>query len=193
MPGRIRIISGIWKGRLLEVPKGKGTRPMLERAREAVFSIIGDSIRGMTVWDLFAGSGSLGLEALSRGAEKAWFVERDRNAILVLRKNIEYCAGEDGGEKARILQGNAWYPPRGEPDDPDLVFLDPPFKDVLGNEAFAMDRLEALAGTLKEGGCIVFHLKRGSRMESMLEACRGVTTRKYGNQSIAFVWKEDFN
>ncbi len=89
-PGEgLRIISGIAKGRRLSGPPGLTTRPFPDRVREAVFSSLGEVVVDAAVLDLFAGTGSLGLEALSRGASAATFVEHDRAALLVLRRNIE--------------------------------------------------------------------------------------------------------
>lgn len=84
----MRIISGKWKGRRLATVPGRGVRPTTDRVREAWMSILGDRLRGATVADLFAGSGALGLEMLSRGAAHATFVERSHRAVRVLERNI---------------------------------------------------------------------------------------------------------
>ncbi|MDH3194020.1 MAG: RsmD family RNA methyltransferase, partial [Acidimicrobiia bacterium] len=90
----MRIIAGEAKGRRLKAPKDHGTRPMQDRIKEAVFSSLGSAVVGANVLDLYAGTGSMGLEALSRGASRAVFVERDRKALTVLRDN---CAAVDLG------------------------------------------------------------------------------------------------
>ena len=87
----MRIIAGQWRGRKLSVPKGSVTRPTSDRTREALFSILGPGLPDTQVLDLFAGTGSLGLEALSRGASHATFVEKDRRVCGVLRENLNHA------------------------------------------------------------------------------------------------------
>ncbi|MEY3905987.1 MAG: hypothetical protein RIR59_810, partial [Pseudomonadota bacterium] len=119
----MRIIAGQWRGRPLIAPKGDATRPTADRTREALFSMLvsrlGD-FDGLSVADLFAGSGALGLEALSRGAARCLFVEQDRAAIEALRTNIAKL----GATQADIRQGSVLsLPPASQPLD--LVMMDP--------------------------------------------------------------------
>ena len=97
----MRIIAGEHRGRLLKTPDGMGTRPMLDRVRESVFSSIGERVIDARVLDLFAGTGSLGLEALSRGALEARLVERDPRVLDLLRRNVEDLALEDRADELR--------------------------------------------------------------------------------------------
>src|SRR6185436_9956432 len=90
---RMRVIAGAYKGRRLVAPKGTETRPTSDRVREALFSILGDRVDDARVLDLFAGSGALGIEALSRGAEQATFVDNAPPAIAALRRNLEGMEG----------------------------------------------------------------------------------------------------
>jgi 16S rRNA (guanine966-N2)-methyltransferase len=143
----MRIVAGRHGGRRISAPPGSGTRPTSDRVREALFSVLGD-VSGLTVLDLFAGSGALGLEALSRGAARATFVERDPAAVRVLQTNLD-ALGEEADVRrtdARAFLRNASG--TGEPYD--LLFLDPPYRDAprLGRE---LD----LRGVLASGGRVV--------------------------------------
>ncbi len=120
----MRVVAGELRGRLFEAPPGLDTRPTTDKVREAVFNALGslDLVRDATVADLFAGSGGLGIESLSRGAAHVTFVERDRGAIRVLRGNLE-SLGLAGASK--IVPGDALVMIRGL--DVDLVLADPPY------------------------------------------------------------------
>jgi len=120
----VRVVAGEFKGRRLYAPRGSRTRPTADRVREALFSMLGD-VSGARVLDLYAGSGALGIEALSRGAESAVFVERDAKALDALRRNLD-ATGARGAVRredvARFLSR-----PEGTFD---LVFADPPYDDA---------------------------------------------------------------
>lgn len=141
----MRIVAGRHRGRRLLAPPGEKVRPTSDRAREALFNILlhgqlaaeGIPFTGAAVLDAFAGTGALGLEALSRGAAEAAFIEQDREALSTLRQNIA-ALGEDG--RARIVSGDATRPPRA-PSAYALVFLDPPYRSGLG--AAALTALDA--------------------------------------------------
>jgi 16S rRNA (guanine966-N2)-methyltransferase len=121
----IRVVSGEFGGRKLVVPDGVATRPTTDKVRQAVFNSLASAgiLDGAVVVDLFAGSGAMGIEALSRGAESCTFVERDRNALIALRANVAALGIED---RARIVTSDvmAWVPAlRGV----DLALIDPPY------------------------------------------------------------------
>lgn len=122
----MRIISGQWRGRPLDAPKGDTTRPTSDRAREGLFSMLASrlgSFEDLAVADLFAGTGALGLEALSRGAAHCTFVEKDRAALDILRRNVDRLGA---GERADIrAQAVEHAPPPLRPHD--LVMMDPPY------------------------------------------------------------------
>jgi 16S rRNA (guanine966-N2)-methyltransferase len=124
----VRIIAGQWRGRTIEAPPGQSTRPTSDRLREALFSMLASRLGGfdeLRVADLFAGSGALGLEALSRGATHATFIESDPRAAAAIRRNAEKL-----GASVTILGGSAFALPRAEPFD--LIFADPPYAAGAG-------------------------------------------------------------
>lgn len=123
----MRVIAGRFGGRRLAAPKGDATRPTADRVREALFSVLGD-VSGLTVLDLFAGSGALGIEALSRGAVSALFVERAAPALTALRANLDTL-----GIDAEVHRGDARTFVRNASragHTYDLIFLDPPYRDA---------------------------------------------------------------
>ncbi|EIM01804.1 MULTISPECIES: 16S rRNA (guanine(966)-N(2))-methyltransferase RsmD [Rhodanobacter] len=138
-PGRIRIIGGSLRNSRLEVPNLPGLRPTAERVRETLFNWLAPVIDGARCLDLCAGTGALGIEALSRGAAAVQFVERDARAAQALRANLARLKA-DGGQVA-ALEAEAFL--RGTAQPCDLVFLDPPF---------ALELWPALARQLEQGG-----------------------------------------
>ena len=136
----MRIISGKWRGRPLAAPTGDTTRPTADRTRETLFSMLTSrlgSFEGLRVGDFFAGSGALGLEALSRGADSCLFVERDREAVAAIRAN----ALKLGIERPDVRQGDVLA--LGRALAPlDLIFMDPPYGTGAG--AVALDKLARL-------------------------------------------------
>jgi 16S rRNA (guanine966-N2)-methyltransferase len=178
----MRIIAGFAKGRRLVGPEGSGTRPMTDRAREGLFSSLGDVVAGAAVLDLYAGSGSLGLEALSRGATSVVFVERAGPALRALRRNIAHV--DLGGEVsatdvARYLE---------RPGSPvDLVFVDPPYALSL---ASVQDVLKKLIPRLAADARVVVHRRAG--MDSpAVEGLELVDRRTYGDTVLWRFRKED--
>lgn len=138
LPGRLRIVAGKWRSRLLEIVDEPGLRPTPERIRETLFNWLAPRIEGANCLDLFAGTGVLGLEALSRGAARAVLVEKSRRAADRLQSSIDALGAND----ARLVRGDAleflhqW---QGEPFD--IVFLDPPFAaDLLPELCRLLDR-----------------------------------------------------
>lgn len=179
----MRVIAGRYKGRRLGTPRGRNTRPTSDRVREALFSILG-SLEGATVLDLFAGTGALGIEALSRGASRAVFVERDTAALDVLRANLkklELHEGEAEVRRAEALGALRTARERGETYD--LVFVDPPYGDARALEGGLSVALPPL---LAPAGRVVVESDR--RMPLALwveEEGLGVELeRRYGDTSI---------
>ncbi len=155
----MRIIAGQWRGRPLLAPPGETTRPTADRTRETLFSMLTSRLgafEGLAVGDFFAGSGALGLEALSRGAASCLFVERDREAAATLRTN----ATRLGLARPDIRQGDvlALGP---APAPLDLIFMDPPYRSGAG--AVALDKLARL-GWAAPGTWISIETERGESL-----------------------------
>lgn len=127
--GTVRIVGGRWRGTKLPVPDVAGLRPSSDRVRETLFNWLQPALPGARVLDLFAGTGALGLEALSRGAASATLVERDRTACTGLRASIDRLGA---GDAAHLVQADALSWLAGTAGEPfDIVFVDPPFADDL--------------------------------------------------------------
>ena len=121
----MRVVAGAYKGRRLQAPRGVRTRPTADRVRETLFSLLGD-VSGHRVLDLYAGSGALGIEALSRGAASATFVERDQRAVAAIRRNLEAVDADAEVRKQDALR--FLTSARGTFD---LVFVDPPYDSAV--------------------------------------------------------------
>ena len=160
----MRIIGGAWRGRALMVPAGEGTRPTADRVRQALFDRLmhapwaAGALPGAVVLDAFAGTGALGLEALSRGAARAVFIERDRAALAVLRANIAAC-GAAGA--CRVVPGDVLRPQAGERCG--LVFMDPPYG--FAAKAAAVGALRA-AGWFAPGALLVLETGREEAVDA---------------------------
>lgn len=157
------MIAGIAKGRRLRTPPGLVTRPMTGRAREALFSAIFPLLPGADILDLYAGTGSLGLEALSRGSATAVFVERDRSALRALRANVE--AVDLGGRVVandvdRFLADHVTEADGDGLGRYDLVFVDPPYRN---SPASVEATLRSVSSLVRIGGSAVLHRRSGER------------------------------
>ncbi len=185
----IRILGGRWKGRRLASVPGGGTRPLLGQVREALFQILGKKVEGAAVWDLFAGTGATGIEAVSRGARSVLFVERGREALRCLRANLELVRSLDPDLDLEWRRGDAWKPPP-EASVPDLCFVDPPYADPRENPLGCIERLDSLLGALAPDGRLVFHHPRGAFLETELCALAArrscaIDHRRYGEAALA--------
>ena len=130
----MRIISGSARGRRLKELQGMDTRPTTDKVKEALFNIIQFDIEGRQVLDLFGGTGQLGLEALSRGAERCTFTDQRREAAALIRENIKACGFQD---QTHVVQGDAISFLSGCREKFDLIFLDPPYETELLETAIA--------------------------------------------------------
>ena len=154
----MRIIAGKWRGRPIDAPPGPATRPTADRVRETLFSMLASrlgSFDELRVADLFAGSGALGLEALSRGAQSAVFVESEPKAASVIRRNAERL-----GADVQLMTGSALALPRTEPFD--LIFADPPYSSGSGSAIVAA---VARAAWLASGGWMSVETSRDEAIE----------------------------
>ncbi|WP_062105178.1 16S rRNA (guanine(966)-N(2))-methyltransferase RsmD [Bacillus niameyensis] len=123
----MRVISGIYKGRQLKAVPGRGTRPTTDKVKETIFNMIGPFFSEGTVLDLFAGSGALGIEALSRGIDKGIFVDKDMKAIQTIKTNIQLCNLDDKSEIYRNDAERALHAISKRNIQFDYIFLDPPY------------------------------------------------------------------
>ncbi len=187
----MRVIAGVWKGRTIAAPRGRDTRPTGDRVREAVFSsvytLLGD-LEGLRVADLYAGSGALGFEALSRGAAACVFVEADKGAASVVARNAEGLGV--GPQRVRIVTGEVGrFALRGPDDGPvSLLLADPPYRIDAAEFSQVLEALAA-RGFLESGALVVYEHAAGH------EACwpagfeeRGA--RRYGDTAVSFATYE---
>ena len=174
----LRIIAGEWRGRKLQAPQGDTTRPTADRTRETLFSMLVSrlgSFEGLSVADLFAGSGALGLEALSRGAASCTFVEQDAAALRALRANIAALRAQprcDVRAASVLAQGPAKTPL-------DLVLLDPPYHSGAG--AVALDKLRRLGWI---GAATWISLETAHDEEPKVKGLEPVAERKVGKARL---------
>jgi 16S rRNA (guanine966-N2)-methyltransferase len=183
----MRVIAGELRGRRLKAPEGERTRPMLDRVREALFDTLQPWIEGAFVLDLFAGSGALGIEALSRGARRVRFVERAPAACQCLEANVGELGLDDAVE---LVRGDALHPASWGERPADVVFLDSPYpllgevrtrRAVLG----ALDELVRMH--LASEGVLVFHAPHRMVAKSEFASDLVVRERVYGSNSLWYV------
>lgn len=177
----IRIIAGRFGGRVIAAPDGRTTHPMSERVRNALFNSLDVAVQDAKVLDAFAGTGSVGIEALSRGARSVTFVERDRVAHAILRENIARLSIED--ETKAIRAGVASWIETNGGEQFDLIFVDPPYH----NSQFST--VSALFVLLKPGGTMILsHPGRGE--VPIQNGIVVVDNRSYGNAFLTFFRRE---
>jgi 16S rRNA (guanine966-N2)-methyltransferase len=174
----MRVIAGRLGGRHLKAPRGAGTRPTSERVREALFAMLGDLER-LSVLDLFAGTGALGIEALSRGASRAVFVERDAGAARALRHNLTTLGLEQAQAQVRRRDalGALRSARRGE-ETYDLVFIDPPYNQA---HDWGPELSMVLPSLLRPAARVVVESDRRAPLELQMEIEQ---ERRYGDTSI---------
>jgi 16S rRNA (guanine966-N2)-methyltransferase len=180
----MRIVAGAWRGRSLLAPPGSATRPTADRVRQALFDMLlhapwggRETVAGVHAFDVFAGTGAFGLEALSRGAAHATFIEHDRAALAALRVNIAACHAED---RCTILAIDALAIPPGEAAS--LVFLDPPYRQDLIPSAIA--RLRAVR-RLSPAALIIAETARDEPVPAM----NPLAVRVHGAAQLS-IWRE---
>ena len=177
----MRVIAGELKGRRLEAPTWEGLRPTSDKLRETLFNVLAPRVGGARVVDGFAGTGALGIEALSRGAAHVTFVERDPRALKLIRLNLERCTVEPA--RYAMIRGDFLHDLRGgrEGTRADLVLLDPPY-DLESLEG----ALAAAEGLLETDGVVV--LEHAKRRESPARAGRLARVRVLtsGDSALSF-------
>lgn len=182
----MRIISGTARGTKLYTLEGMNTRPTLDRVKEPLFNIINFDLEDAVVLDLFAGSGALGLEAISRGAKKAFFCEKNREAVLVVEKNIEKTKFNDKAILIKTDFEKAIMQLQNQNEKIDVVFIDPPYKTD-----FVKKSIDALlvAKILNDNFIIIVETDEPDRI---LDDIKNIDidvydTRKYGRVSLLFL------
>jgi 16S rRNA (guanine966-N2)-methyltransferase len=177
----VRLIAGKFGGRLIEAPTGTTTHPMSERVRGSLFNMLGDTVKNAEVLDAFAGTGSLGLEALSRGAEYTTFIERDRAASDILAKNISKLNAD---ANSTVLQINVATFITKNPDKMyDVIFTDPPYNDMQ------LSTVSRLAKILSPSGIMVLSYP-GRGEVPPINGIVVVDNRSYGTAALAFYRKK---
>ncbi len=188
----MRIVGGVAGGVPLRVPRGKAVRPTSDRTKEALFASLGD-IRGWTVVDVFAGSGALGLEALSRGANSVTFVEFSADAVQSIRQNlttVQRAFGEQQIGSTRILQADAAMLPHllaSLAGKVHLILADPPYRPgplEFGAEKFLRD--EAITRWAAGSLLVLEHAARTSLPWAPQTPWQLIRTKRYGTQSLSF-------
>ena len=174
----MRVITGLARGRRLETLPGEETRPTAERVKEALFSILQFEIEGRRVLDLFAGSGQLGIEALSRGAADCLFVDSARDSVRLVQENLRRC-----GLAARVLQCDALgILKSGEKFD--LIFLDPPYGSGL--EAKAIETVKEF-DILSRGGIMVVETRPETALPVLPPEYGTTKTYRYGKIKLTVI------
>ncbi|MBW6464265.1 MAG: 16S rRNA (guanine(966)-N(2))-methyltransferase RsmD [Bacillota bacterium] len=178
----MRVIAGYARGTRLKAPKGTLVRPTADKVKEALFSILGSRVIGAVFLDLYAGSGAVGIEALSRGAEKVIFVEKQRNGITLIRENLQLTKLS---ERAHIINADvtkAILLLAREEFKADLVFLDPPYN--ISDPGDIINRL-IKSDILTGRGLIVVEHAYKNKLWSV--AFENVRQRKYGDTCLTFI------
>ncbi|MBQ9180154.1 MAG: 16S rRNA (guanine(966)-N(2))-methyltransferase RsmD [Firmicutes bacterium] len=179
----MRIIAGDYKGRRLYTPRDRSIRPTSDKVKEALFSILGEDIIGAYVCDLFSGTGNLGLEALSRGADKCYFADNSGESIKLITDNVEMCRAEEysvivkGDFKKCISQIDL------AGDKIDIFFLDPPYDKGLWTKA--IDAIKE-SDILAEGGVIVCEHYKEIELPEEISGFTRVKDRAYGKVVLSF-------
>lgn len=176
----VRIISGRFGGRIIDAPGRSTTHAMSERARNAMFNSLGDYVHDKTVLDVFAGSGSLGIEALSRGATYATFVEKDRIAAKIIQKNTDLLGISDQAKVVRA--GVASWLETSKHEQFDMIFADPPYTDMQ------LSTVVKLFALLKVGGTMVLSHPGNGEVPNQ-HGIVVVDNRSYGSLHLTYFRK----
>lgn len=178
----MRVIAGTAKGRHLKLVPGEGTRPIMDRVKEALFNILGQNIRGATLLDLYAGTGSVGIEALSRGAERVVFVENARAAISTIEENLKIAGVAD---RATILRRDVRdYLRQPNPEPFEYVYIAPPqYKDLWHDTLLLLDGNPA---HLQPDAVVVVQIDPREKHEIALANLVAFDERRYGKTLLWF-------
>jgi 16S rRNA (guanine966-N2)-methyltransferase len=186
----MRIIAGEAKGRRIKAPRGRATRPMRDFVREAVFSMLGDRTLGSRVLDLFAGSGSLGLEALSRGAVEAVFVDRGREPLRIIQENLDMLGMDERGRVVRADVLDYLRKARFPQQSFNLIFIDPPYRIDLKYRQEILIRL-AEGGFMSPSAMVILEAPLRSSPPGSPLGLIFRERRKYGETAVDVYVKEE--
>jgi len=178
----IRVIGGTAKGRRLKLVPGGTTRPVMDRVKEALFNIIGLGIRDASLLDLFAGTGSVGIEALSRGAAHVTFIDSDRLAIRTIHENLSHTGLAD---RALVLRTNAFdYLRRRQPRTFDYVYIAPPQYKKLWKDALLL--LDEHSHHLNPDAIVIVQIDPAEQESVSLATLEPYDERRYGKTLLWF-------
>lgn len=187
----MRVIAGSVKGRKLKAPAGLHTRPITDMIKEALFNVWGPAIHDAAVLDLFAGSGSVGIEALSRGAEKSVFVDNDLHAVRIIKENLDVCGFATGYEIMRNDVFKVLENLHRHGQQFDLIYVDPPFS----NEKIFHKVMTVLgeSNVLKEDGILVIRTKKQKELADRFDHLERYRKNTYGESTLHYycMTKED--
>lgn len=183
----MRIIAGEHRGRRLEAVPGKGTRPTTDKVKESIFNMIGPYFDGGWALDLYAGTGGLGIEALSRGAQRAVFVERDAKAFAVVKQNVTACRLDNQAELYRLDADRAMRALAKRDLVFDLVFLDPPYAQQKIAEEI---RFLQESGMLADGAWIVAEHDIDVKLPDAIGMCVLDRAATYGDTAVTLYYHD---
>lgn len=185
----MRVVAGSAKGHRLQAVPGDSTRPITDRAKEALFSILGDWIEGARVLDLFGGTGAVGIEALSRGAEFVQFIDRNRRAVETINANLSHCKL---AEQAQVEMGDSFAFLRRYTGEPfDLIFIAPPqYKGLWWDALQIVDERPEL---LYDNGVVLVQIHPREEIPVTLQTLAEFDRRTYGSVLLLFyeAWSEE--
>ena len=181
----MRIIGGEFRSRVLAQFDGENVRPTSDRAREALFNILSNKVRGARVLDVFAGSGALGIESLSRGAKEVLFNDLSKDSVAIVKRNLTTLKIQIGGERAKVRQGDFALFLQTVQGTFDLILLDPPYAEEYGLRALEIIAQRKL---LADDGIVVY--ERDRAFSGAIDGLEQYDERKYGKAFLTFFKKE---
>jgi len=189
----MRVTSGKMKGYKIKVPPGDRVRPAQDIVRQAIFNMLGENIIDARALDLFAGSGSLGIEALSRGCDWCDFVDKDKKCVVVIKENLLHTHFEEKSKVYtmstkrfidKLVNGEAIDKTIDKIDKYDFIFLSPPYAQGIDLELF-----EKLPQVLKSRGVVIFEHAKETKLPTNLDNLKLLDQRTYGAATISFLQK----
>jgi 16S rRNA (guanine(966)-N(2))-methyltransferase RsmD len=175
----LRIIAGELKGRRLTTPKDDKIRPTSDKVKEAIFSMIADTYYEGVVIDLFAGTGNLGIEAISRGARRCYFGDKSRTSLVLIKENIAHCKVQD---KAVVIAGDYEMVLKRISEKAQIIFLDPPYKDGLMIDCIELiDQLNLLT----EDGYIIAEHSLREKLPEQIGNLEMIKEKRYGKIAVS--------